>query len=398
VSIALSPQHSAFRRLSLAVAISSVGDPLSLTLSQFLLYRATHSPFALAGIYVVQIAAALLVGFLAGAITDRLDRRWLVVGLELARTVVVAVLPLATLVSPLTLYPALFVVGGIEAVVQPARLAGVPGLVGEQQVERANARLLLLLSLGQAAGFALAGILIAALPQPSLLFLVDAATFALAGGLVLTVGSLGGGVTAARLSGSVFRALATPAVRPHLVIAGCVTLGSMMLPPALLPLSYQLSSDGVIVYAWLQVMLIAGLTAGSLIAYRTGAGLRVLTVSLWIFGAGALAAGLAHMFWITGPAMAASAVGNALYFIANQSALLRAAHESQRGSVMSSRYTVVQSTRVLGLLAGAAITALASGAATLVVIGVLLLVVAVAVRTAAASRPRARDLAGRADR
>jgi hypothetical protein len=221
------------------------------------------------------------------------------------------------------------------------------------------------------------------------------------------VGSLGGGAAAARLSGSVFRALATPAVRPHLVIAGCVTLGSMMLPPALLPLSYQLSRDGVMVYAWLQVMLIAGLTAGSLIAYRTGAGLGVLAVSLWIFGAGALAAGVAHAFWITGLALAVSAVGNALYFIANQSALLRAAPEGQRGSVMSSRYTVVQSMRVLGLLAGAGMTAVASGGATLAVIGTLLLIVAVAVSrwrlTVAEGGPpgapaRAADLAGRADR
>ena len=82
---------------------------------------------------------------------------------------VMALLPLATLVSPFTLYPALFLAGGIEAIVQPARLAGVPALVGPDHVEKANAQLLLLLSLGQVAGFALAGLLIVALPQPRLL-------------------------------------------------------------------------------------------------------------------------------------------------------------------------------------------------------------------------------------
>lgn len=377
--VALPRQHPRFGRLSLAVALSSLGDPLSLTLSQFLLYQQTHSAFALAGIYVAQIGAALLVGLLAGAVTDRLDRRWLVVTLELVRTTVMALLPLATLVSPFTLYPALFLAGGIEAIVQPARLAGVPGLVGPEHVEKANAQLLLLLSLGQVAGFALAGVLIVALPQPRLLFLLDAATFALAAALVTSVGSLGGGVSAARLSGSVGRAFAAPQIRPHLLIAGAVTVAAMMLPPSLLPLSYQISSDGVMVYAWLQVLLIVGLTAGSLLAHRSGAGLGVLTLALFAFGGGALAAGLAETFWLTAVGLAVSAVGNALYFVANQSALLRAADENSRGTVMSARYTVVQVARVIGLLAGASITAVGSAELTLALLGLLLVLVALGV-------------------
>jgi hypothetical protein len=370
-----------FGRLSLAVGVSALGDPISLTLSQYLLFRATHSAFALAGIYLSQIAAALLVGLLAGAITDRLDRRSLVVTLEVGRAVVVALLPVATLISPFLLYPALFVVGGVEAIVQPARLAGVPGLVGSQHVERANASLLLLMSLGQAVGFAVAGVLIAFLPEPQLLFFVDALTFAIAGALIMSVGSLGGGIATARLSGAMFRALASPRIRPHLLVAGAVALLASMLAPALLPLSYQLSANGVTVYAWLQVLLILGATVGSLIAHRTGASMRVLTIALWIFAFGALGAGLAHSFWLTGAGIAISAVGNALYFIGNQSALLKSADERSRGSVMSARYSVTQMGRVAGLFAGAALTSLFSGTVTLTVIGVLLVVLAaVAVR------------------
>src|SRR2546429_650249 len=138
--------------------------------------------------------------------------------------------------------------GGGEAIGQPARLAGVPGLVGSDHVERASARLLLLPSVGQAAGFALAGALIAVVPDPRSLFLVDAVAFAVAGLLVMSAGSLGGGVTKVKLSGSVFRALASPNLRPHLVVAGVVALLTTMLAPSLLPLSYELSGDGVTVY------------------------------------------------------------------------------------------------------------------------------------------------------
>nr|MDQ6921971.1 MFS transporter [Candidatus Dormibacteraeota bacterium] len=365
-----------FGRLSLAVGVSALGDPISLTLSQFLLYRETHSPFAIAGIYLSQIAAALLVGLLAGSVADRLDRKSLVAALELGRAVLVALLPVATLISPLTLYPALFIVGGIEAIVQPARLAGVPGLVGSDQVERASASLLLLSALGQAAGFALAGVFIAILPDPRELFLIDAVTFAVAGLLVLTVGPLGGGVTKVKLTGAVFRALTSRRLRPHLLVAGVVALFTNMLAPSMLPLSYAISGNGVTVYAWLQVLLILGATLGSLIAFRTGAAPSILAMALWLFGLGVLGAGLAHTFLLTGVAIGISAVGNALYFIANQSTLLKAGDERNRGSVMSARYSVVQVCRVLGLGAGAAITSASSGMLTFTITGVLLLLVA----------------------
>ncbi|MBJ7597326.1 MAG: hypothetical protein DLM67_24060 [Candidatus Nephthysia bennettiae] len=368
--------HPRFGRLSLAVGVSALGDPISLTLSQFLLYRSTHSAFALAGIYLSQIAAAILVGLFAGSVADRLDRRSLVAVLELGRAVLVALLPVATLISPLTLYPALFLIGGVEAVVQPARLAGVPGLVGSDHVERASARLLLLTSIGQAAGFAIAGGLIAVLPEPRALFLVDAVTFAVAGLLVMSVGSLGGGVTQVKLSGAVFRTLASPRLRPHLLVAGVVALLTTMLAPSLLPLSYELSGSGVTIYAWLQVLLILGATLGSLVALRTGGRPGVLAMALWLFGLGVLGAGVAHTFLLTGLGIGISAVGNAIYFIVNQSTLLKAADERNRGSVMSTRYSVVQASRVVGLGAGAAITSLASGSVTFRVTGLLLVLVA----------------------
>src|SRR2546427_12579789 len=82
-----------FGRLSLAVGVSAIGDPISLTLSQFLLYRATHSAFALAGIYLSQIAAALLVGLLAGSVADPVARRSLVATIQLGRAGLVAPVP-----------------------------------------------------------------------------------------------------------------------------------------------------------------------------------------------------------------------------------------------------------------------------------------------------------------
>ena len=105
-----------FRQLVTAITISSAGDPISLTISQVILFKATHSPASLAGVYLSQIAAAIVVGAFLGSLTDRVNRRQLIVRLEIVRAVVVASLPLVVMVSPFALYPAMLVTGAIEAV------------------------------------------------------------------------------------------------------------------------------------------------------------------------------------------------------------------------------------------------------------------------------------------
>src|SRR2546421_10152393 len=92
-------------RLAAAVLVSSIGDPFSQVVSLVLLYQATRAPLAIAAAYGAEMLGVLTTGGLVGAAADRVDRRRLIVGLEVIRFLVVAGLPLVTSFSVYFLYP-----------------------------------------------------------------------------------------------------------------------------------------------------------------------------------------------------------------------------------------------------------------------------------------------------
>lgn len=377
-------------RLTAAVLVSSAGDPLSLTVSLVLLYGATGSPMAIAGAYLAQMAGVVAVGGLFGGIADRADRRRLIVRLEVIRTVVVAVLPLATLLSVFLLYPALVLLGAIESLVQPARQAAVPRLVGSDQIGPANSLLLTALSVAQALGFAVAALALMHLSNLRLLYLADASTFAVAGLLVFTLGDLGGGVRAARLQGGVRRALHVKGAGPLLAVAAATVFFVGMLNPTLLPLAYALSRQGPTAYSLLQICLIGGLFAGSIAAGRVLAARRhdVMAGSLWLFACATLAIGLAPTIGLAALALFMSGSGNAVYSVTNLSALMQVADDSNRGTVLAARFTLTQAFKAVGLGAGAVATGWLGPHGSYVLIGVGLLVVASGATLFAVGRPR----------
>jgi hypothetical protein len=79
-----------------------------------------------------------------------------------------------------------------------------------------------------------------------------------------------------------------------------------------------------------------------------------MVIALWVFAMGVFAVGVSPSFLPAGMAVAISGVGNAVYSVTNNSALMEAAVTTNRGTVMSARFTVTQATNALGLAAGAA--------------------------------------------
>jgi predicted MFS family arabinose efflux permease len=342
-------------RLYAATLVSSVGDPFSLTVSLVLLYTATRSPLSIAGVYVTQMVASLGVGGLLAAAVDRLDRRRLIVRLELVRTVLVASLPFLTLKSVFLIYPVVLLTSSIETLVQPSRQAALTELVEKEQVGGAVSLMNGAMSLGQAVGFAVAGVALAKLGDGRPLYFADAVTFLAAAGLIATIGRMGGGIQTVRLRGGVARAWAVRAARPLLLVASGTALCNAMLNPALLPLAYMLSSTGPAAYGIMQVCLILGLLGGSLAASWISANHRLaaLAGSLWIFGVGVAAVYLAPSLGPATVPLALAGFGNAIYAATNSAALLQAADDLRRGTVMAVRFTLTQVARAAGLGLGA---------------------------------------------
>jgi len=358
-----------FSGLLTAIGISSLGDPLTQVATLVSIYVATADPLLVALAFITQAIATIATSTVLGGLTDRIARRWLIVGLEITRASILVATPflvaggIAAQVSHTArwglLIPILFCLAAINAIVQPARQAAIPTLVPPGQVGKANAVVAATTMLSGAIGFGLAGALLAVFHSPYMLFIVDAATFVLAGALVAGVPSMGGGMTKASVVGGLLRSWSIASARPHLLIGGLASFFLAISFPALLALAYGVSGgDGGQTYAAFEVVLSIGIFAGSVTVSRLSSigSLRTVAVGLLLTGAFSIAIAFTSPVLLIGLALFIASFGNPIYAVANQTALLEVADQSNRGTVMSSRFALVQTASVLGTAVGGFIT------------------------------------------
>jgi putative nucleotidyltransferase with HDIG domain len=395
-SIRVLRSSPAFTSLITAIGISSLGDPLTQVATLVSIYMATGDARFVALGFIVQALGTIVVSSVFGGVTDRLPRRGLVIGLELARAAMLLATPFLIGMDQLALrkhfwliYPVLLFLACVNAVVQPARQAAVPGLVPAGQIGKANAMVAATTMLAGAIGFGLAGAILALTPKnTNMLFVADAVTFMLAAAIVSSIPTLGGGARAASVSGALRRSWSVIALRPHLVVG---TLAAFLIPlsiPATLALAFQFGGGtyGGQVYSTLELVLSVGIFVGSMAvsvftaigSMRTvGAGL-LLTGIFSIVIATSSSLGLSsQFFWIwVGIALFIASVGNPIYAVANQTAILEAADNSNRGTVMATRFGLVQTASIVGAAAGGLITKASGPLAAYGVLGVGLVLLA----------------------
>ncbi|WP_219418414.1 MFS transporter [Pseudonocardia nigra] len=177
-----------FARLWTASAVSNIGDGVALAAGPLLLASLTADPALVAGAMFVQQLPWLLFALPAGVYVDRLDRRRLVVLVNLVRGLVIGGLAVAIATDVVTValvYTALFVIGSMETLADNASTALIPAVVAPEQLPRANARMMGVHIVGNqllAPPLGAALFVVAAVP-----FTLNAATFVLAALLVATL-------------------------------------------------------------------------------------------------------------------------------------------------------------------------------------------------------------------
>ncbi|HET9125855.1 MAG TPA: MFS transporter [Solirubrobacteraceae bacterium] len=159
--------------------LSQLGGSFTLFALPLLVYRLTHSATNLALTTVAEFGPYLLFGLILGALVDRADRRRLMLRTDVARGLVIAVLPAVYLAGALhvwTVYAVGFVQATLGIIFDAGQFAAIPSLVGREDLVAANGRIMATGYAGQVLGPLLAGVAVLALPVAEL-FLVDAASF-----------------------------------------------------------------------------------------------------------------------------------------------------------------------------------------------------------------------------
>nr|WP_279590940.1 MFS transporter [Modestobacter marinus] len=123
---------------------TNLGDGIALAAGPLLVASLTRDAFLVALAATVQWLPPLLFGLVAGALTDRLDRRLIVLSVDLARAAVLTVLTLAVAtdrVSIVAVLGALFLLATAEVFADNSSQTLVPVLVARDDLAVANGRL-----------------------------------------------------------------------------------------------------------------------------------------------------------------------------------------------------------------------------------------------------------------
>ncbi|MFJ8958741.1 MFS transporter [Lentzea sp. NPDC102401] len=186
--LTLLKENGPLRVLSTARVVSVVGDALSLVTLMVHVQSVLGKAIAVAALLLVGDFAPSLLSPLTGVISDRFDRRTVMIVCEVAQGVLLAVV--AFTLPPL---PVLLALVGVRAVIGqifiPASRAAVPSLVAEKDLAQANTALGLGSNSADVIGPFLAAVLLQFMDTRGVL-LVDAVSFGLSALLLLRLPKL----------------------------------------------------------------------------------------------------------------------------------------------------------------------------------------------------------------
>ena len=173
-----------------AFTASNLGDGFRAVALPLLAVTLTRDPLLIAGVTALTSLPWLLIGPVSGAVVDRVDRRRLIVVVQLCRGVIAALFAVTVATGTVTiwlLYAAAVVIAVGETLADSAAQAAVPRLARADQLETANGRLISADMVTEIVSTPIGGALfaiVAAVP-----FFIDAATYLAAALLVWLVGS-----------------------------------------------------------------------------------------------------------------------------------------------------------------------------------------------------------------
>jgi MFS family permease len=126
-------------------SVSQLGSSFTTFALPLLVFKLTHSATSLAITTAATFMPYLLFGLVLGAVVDRVDRRRMMLHTDVARALVIAVLPVLSLLGVLEVWQ-IYAVASVQSTLgilfSCGEFAAIPALVGEEDLVTANARIM----------------------------------------------------------------------------------------------------------------------------------------------------------------------------------------------------------------------------------------------------------------
>ena len=353
----------AFRLLFLATLGSSLGTLLATVALVVDVKDRTDSGPWVSALMIVEFLPAVAVGLFLGPLLDRLSRRRLMVGSDLVRFLVFCALPFAGSAGAIVALAG--VAGFATGFFRPAVYAGLPNLVDESDLTRANS----LIQTGENVSWTVApvigGALVAA-SSPHVAYWINAGSFLLSALLVLRIpgGSLQGAIATSQghlrdLRDGFSRVLRT---RPLLtvLIVWTIALGAVAsTQTAQVFLAKDAFNAGDLGYGLIFGCIGLGLALGSFFAgtwvEERSIG-SVYAASILLQAIGVAAAGVSPDVWVALPCFVLAGIGNGTAVVCNSLLVQRGAPDALRGRVFTAIMSVNYAAYALGFVVAGPLT------------------------------------------
>ena len=336
--ISLVRERRDFRLLLLATLGSSLGTWLAFVALVVDVYDRTESATWVGGLLLAEFVPIVLLGIFAGPFVDRLPRRTILIASDLARAAVFLVLPFAGSASQIVFLALL--AGVATSFFRPAAYAGLPNLVTEADLPRANGLIQSAENLTIALGPLSGGILVAVGGSDPAYF-VNAVSFIFSGLLILRIRGtleterepskghwreLREGLSLVRRSKALLAVL--------IVWSGIATAANAGVNVAEVVLAKKVFDSGDFGFGLLAASAGLGLVIGSLASGQVieCVGIRrPYQASLLLMALGIGAAALAPGVWVAAVFVTFSGVGNGLAVVCNATLVQNGAPDRLRG-------------------------------------------------------------------
>jgi MFS family permease len=331
-----------FRNLFFAMLASSAGTLIAAVALAIDVQDRTNSGPWVAAVVVVEFLPTVVVGLLLGPLLDRLERRSLMIAADAVRIGVFMALPFAP--NAATVVALAAVAGLATGFFRPAVYAGIPNLVPDAELPRANALLLGVENVSWAVGPLVGGVLTAA-AGPSAAYTINAASFLVSILLVLRIPPrmLQSERALSRghwrdLRDGFSATLRSPSMRAVLVAWGIASLATGAANVAEIFLAKHTFSAGDLGYGLLYSAMGAGLVLGTFLSAavlaRSGVA-RTYGASLTLMAMGYVGAALSPNVWIAAICILFAGAGNGTAIACNALLIQRGTFDLMRGRALT---------------------------------------------------------------
>lgn len=346
-----------YRRYIAGQSVSLIGTWMQMAAQSWLVLTLTGSATTLGVIVALQTLPVLLLGPYGGVVADRVDKRRLMVILQIAMGLQALILGILTVTGAVRMWEigALALLLGLNnAFENPARQSFMHELVGAESLRNAVSLNSVLVNVARVIGPALAGLLIATVGE-GICFLANAATFVAVVASLATLdrGAISASPASGREPGQLREGLRyvrhTPELGVPLLMMGLAGALAYEFQVTLPVMARQGLHVGAAGFGFMTAAMGVGAVVGGLfVAAKGRTGLPTLVMAAAAFGVVLLFACVAPSLSVELFALALAGGASISFMSTGNSTLQLAAAPSMRGRVMSLWFVAFQGSTPIG--------------------------------------------------